>query len=87
MTDFRHNLTPVEIKVFLKTLAELTDDLLIRFCYKIPAPCPRCAHPEICRSGAISMYSSSFDKLTHEITVCLHCRYKQVDTLLTCERL
>jgi hypothetical protein len=87
MTDFRHNLSPVEVKIFLKTLAELTDNLLIRFCYKIPAQCPDCGHPEICRSGAISMYSSSFDKLTHEITVCLHCRYKQVATLLTCERL
>jgi hypothetical protein len=87
MTDFRHNLTPVEIKLFLKTLGALTDDLLIRFCYKIPGPCPRCGHPQICRSGAISMYSSSFDKLTHEITVCLHCLHKQVAALLTCERM
>lgn len=87
MTDFRHNLTPVEIKIFLKTLGELTDDLLIRFCYKIPATCPRCGRAGVCRSGAISLYSSSFDKLTHEITLCLHCHYKQVATLLTCERL
>jgi hypothetical protein len=87
MGDFRHNLSPVEVTIFVKTVAELTEDLLIRFCYKIPVQCPECGHPELCRSGAVSLFSSSFDKLTHEITVCLQCGYKDLSTLLTCERL
>jgi hypothetical protein len=87
MEDFRHNLSPLEVKIFLKTVEELTPDLLIRFCYKIPAPCPRCANPELCRSGAVSLYSSTFDKLTHEINACLRCGYTELSTLLTCERL
>jgi len=87
MGDFRHNLSPVEITIFLKSIAELTEDLLIRFCYKVPAQCPECGHHELCRSGAVSFYSSSFDKLTHEITICLQCGYKELSTLLTCERL
>ena len=87
MGDFRHNLTPVEVAVFLKLGADLTEDLLIRFCYKIPALCPQCGHEEICRSGAVSFYSSSFDKQTHEISVCLKCGNKHVATLLTCERM
>jgi ribosomal protein S27AE len=87
MGDFRHNLSPVEVKKFLKTIAELAEDLLIRFCFKVPARCPQCGHPELCRSAAISLYSNSFDKFTHEITVCLNCGYKHLTALLTCERL
>lgn len=87
MESFRHNLTPVEIKIFLKTLTHLTADLFIRYCYKTAAPCPSCGRPELCKSGAISVFSSSFDKLTHEVAVCLHCGYIDVTTLLTCERL
>jgi len=87
MGDFRHNLSPVEVTIFLKSITELTEDLLIRFCYKVPARCPECGHRELCRSGAVSFYSSSFDKLTHEITICLQCEYKELNTLLTCERL
>lgn len=87
MGDFRHNLTPLEVKTFLKVIADLTEDLLIRFCYKVPAVCPQCGHPELCRSGAISLYSRNFDKLTHEVTVCLNCHHKSLTALLTMERL
>ena len=87
MADFRHNLSPVEIKLFVKGIAELTEDLLIRFCYKVPARCPECGHGELCRGGGVSLYSSSFDKLTHEITFCLKCGYKELSTCQTCERL
>lgn len=87
MPDFRHNLSPVEIKLFIKGVSELTEDLLIRFCNKIPAQCPGCGHEGLCLSGAVSLYSSNFDKLTHEISFCLKCGYKEITTLLTCERL
>jgi hypothetical protein len=87
MEHFRHNLSPVEVKNFLKTIADLRDNFLIIYCNKIPAGCPQCGHPELCRSGAVSAYSSSFDKITHAITVCLKCGYKEVTTLLTCEKL
>jgi hypothetical protein len=87
MADFRHNLTPVEVKLFLKSMADLTENLLIRFCYKIPARCPKCGHEVLCRSGAVSLFSSNSNKLTHEITFCLQCAFKEVTTCLTCERL
>ncbi|MFZ5448048.1 MAG: hypothetical protein ACOZFS_05360 [Thermodesulfobacteriota bacterium] len=87
MADFRHNLTPLEVTIFLKTVADLTENLLIRYCHKNSAICPQCGHPDICRGGAISLYSSSFDKVTHEITACLHCRYKNLTTVLTIEKL
>jgi hypothetical protein len=87
MEDFRHNLSPLEVKNFLKTVAELTENLLIRYCFKIPANCPRCGHPGLCRAAAVSLFSSSFDKVTHEITVCLQCRYHNLTTVLTTEKL
>jgi hypothetical protein len=87
MVDFRHNLTPVEVTIFLKTVADLTENLLIFYCFKNSAVCPQCGHPDICRGAAVSFLSSSFDKVTHEITVCLHCRYKAVTMALTCEKL
>jgi len=87
MIHFRTNLSPVEVKVFLKTLDDLTDNLLIIYCNKISVDCPQCGHPELCRSGAISLFSSSFDKITHEISVCLHCGHKNVSTTVTSERL
>lgn len=87
MEDFRHNLTPVEVKKFLKKTASLTENLLIRYCNKVPILCPQCGRQELCKSGAVSLYSSTFDKFTHEIIVCLHCDYKSLSTLLTTERL
>ena len=87
MEDFRHNLSPVEVKLFLKAVTRLTEDLFIRFCNKVAAPCPQCGHPELCKSGAISLYSSSLDKLTHELSVCLKCGYISLSTLLTCEKM
>ncbi len=87
MNHFRTNLTPVEVTVFLKIVAPLTDNLLIRYCQKGRRPCPQCGHPELCHSGAISLYSSSFDKVTHEIVACLKCRYTNLSTLLTCEKM
>jgi len=87
METFRHNLSPVEVKIFLKTVAELTENLFIRYCFKIPANCPKCGRPGLCRAGAVSLFSSTFDKVTHEITVCLHCRWKNLAMVLTCERL
>jgi hypothetical protein len=87
METFRHNLSPVELKIFLKTIAELTDNLYIRYCIKMPVACPECGHNEQCHSGAVSLLSSSFDKITHEINVCLQCGHVTVSALLTCERL
>lgn len=87
MESFRHNLSPVEIKFFLKTSAPLTENLAIRFVHKISKPCPRCGQPELCYGAAISYFCSSSDKTTHEITVCLHCGYKDLAALNTCERL
>jgi len=87
MIQFRTNLSPVEVKAFLKTLADLTDNLLIIYCNKISVACPQCGHPEICHSGAISLFSSSFDKITHEISVCLHCGHKNLSMTVSSERL
>lgn len=87
MESFRHNLSPVEVKTFLKTSADLTENLAIRFVHKITRPCPQCGCAELCYGAAISYFCSSNDKTTHEITVCLHCGYKDLATLSTCERL
>lgn len=87
MDDFRHNLTPVEVKFFLKNVADLTENLLIRYCNKTPVPCPQCGRQELCKSAAISLYSSSMDKITHEISACLHCGYTNLSMVLTCEKL
>ena len=87
MDRFRHNLSPVELKLFLKITADLTENLYIYYCFKIPVTCPKCGHDEMCKGGAVSLYSSSFDKVTHEILVCLKCGDKNLSTQLTCERL
>jgi|UniRef100_A0A7C5EMR3 hypothetical protein len=87
MQDFRHNLTPVEVKRFLKISAPLTENLLIRYCYKIPETCPQCGHGELCKSAAVSLFSNRFDKLTHELVVCLKCEYRSLSTLLSLEML
>ncbi len=84
--DFRHNLTPVEIKQFLKLAADLTANLDLRYVHKISSPCPKCGTRQLCLGAAVSLYSSNA-KLTHELTVCLACGYKDLATLLTCERL
>jgi predicted nucleic-acid-binding Zn-ribbon protein len=87
MEDFRHNLSPVEVKILLKTTKDLAENLFIRYCFKVAMQCPKCGNQEICLSGAVSFYSSSFDKVTHEIRVCLRCGYKNLTTLLTIEKL
>jgi hypothetical protein len=87
MDRLRHNLSPVELKLFLKIIGYLTDNLYVYYCFKIAATCPNCGHDEMCRGGAVSLYSSSFDKITHEILVCLKCHYKDLSTQLTTERL
>jgi hypothetical protein len=87
MESFRNNLSPVEIKKFLTTVRDLTADLLIFYCFKVTVQCPKCGHPEICQSGAVSVYSSRFDKVTHEITACLNCGDKKLSTVLTMETL
>jgi ribosomal protein S27AE len=87
MQNFRHNLTPVEVKIFLKTIEEFTDNLFIRYCHKVPQLCPRCGNGDICQGGAVSFFSSSFDKVTHEIKACLRCGYKEMTMVLTIEKL
>ena len=87
MEDFRHNLTPVEVKKFLKSTSELTENLLIHYCYKVPVSCPKCGAFELCKGGAVSLYSSSLDKITHEMSACLNCGYKQLSMVLTTESL
>lgn len=87
MQDFRHNLTPVEVKIFLKVVASLTEDLFIRYCLKGSDNCPQCGQPAMCHSGAVSLFSSSFDKITHEIRACLKCGYTNMTTVLTIEKL
>jgi predicted nucleic-acid-binding Zn-ribbon protein len=87
MIEFRHNLSPVEVTIFLKSVAELTEDLLILYCLKVSAACPQCGHSELCRAAAVSFLSSSIDKVTHEIIACLHCGYKNLSMVLTCEKL
>lgn len=87
MEQFRHNLTPVEVKRFLKITARLTENLLIRYCYKIPESCPECGQPGLCKSGAVSLFASRFDKFTHEINVCLKCEYYSMVTVLNLEML
>jgi hypothetical protein len=87
MEDFRHNLTPVEVKTFLKSTGKLTENLLIRYCLKVALPCPHCGRQELCQGGAVSLFSSRLDKITHEIQACLHCGYKALSTVLTIEAL
>lgn len=87
MDAFRHNLTPLEVKTFLRTTADLTENLLIRYCYKTFTPCPACGRPQLIRAAAISLFSLSPDKLTHEMSVCLACSYQELNTLQTCEKL
>lgn len=86
MQDFRHNLTPVEVKNFLRIAGELTENLDLRYVHKLSSPCPCCGQHQICLGAGVSLYSSN-SKLTHEITVCLHCGYRDLATILTCERL
>jgi hypothetical protein len=88
MEDFRHNLTPVEVKKFLKDTEDLTNNLLIRYCYKLTHQCPHCGRQDgLCHGGAVSLFSSRLDKITHEIHACLHCGYKALSTNLTIESL
>jgi hypothetical protein len=87
MEDFRHNLTPVEVKIFLKNTGEMTENLLIRYCFKLTSHCPHCGRQGLCLGGAVSLFSSRLDKITHEIHACLHCGYKALSTVLTIESL
>jgi hypothetical protein len=87
MEDFRHNLTPVEVKNFLTRISDLTEYLLVRYVFKLPVSCPQCGTLGLCQGGAMSLYSSRIDKLTHEISVCLHCGYRKVSMVLTVESL
>jgi ribosomal protein S27AE len=87
MDDFRHNLTPVEVKNFLKTTEDLTRDLIIRYCFKVMRQCPECGQGELCQGGAVSLYSRHMDKITHEIKACLKCGYKDLSMVLTIESL
>jgi hypothetical protein len=87
MEDFRHNLTPVEVKKFLKITENLTENLLIRYCFKVTLPCPQCGRQGLCHGGAISLFSSRLDKITHEIYACLQCGYRDLSTVLTIESL
>lgn len=85
--SFRHNLSPVEVKILLTTVKDLTENLCILYCIKIPGPCPRCGQEEICQSSAVSLFSSSFDKITHEIKACLRCGWKDLSMLLMLEKM
>lgn len=87
MESFRHNLTPVEVKAFLATVKDLAENLCILYCVKVPVPCPECGGEETCQSGAVSFYSSSSNKITHELKACLKCGYKNLSTLLTIEKM
>jgi hypothetical protein len=87
MESFRHNLSPLEVKLFLTSTAAVTENLVIRYVHKVSVPCPHCGYYELCYGAAVSCFTSSFDKTTHEITVCLHCGFKDLATLITCERL
>jgi hypothetical protein len=87
MVDFRHNLTPVEVKAFLKSIANFPDELMVIAVKKIPTACPLCANPEVCLAAAVSAYAGGFTKITHEIRLCLKCDYRALTTLMTCERL
>jgi|UniRef100_A0A7C3V0J0 hypothetical protein len=85
--DFRHNLTPVEVKKFLTNTEKITENLLIRYCFKLSAPCPQCGRRGLCLGGAVSLLASRIDKITHEIHACLHCGYKSLSTVRTIESL
>jgi DNA-directed RNA polymerase subunit RPC12/RpoP len=84
---FRHNLSPVEVKTFLTTVKDLTENLCILYCIKVPVSCPKCGREVICQSGAVNLYSSNSNKITHEIIACLRCGHKKLSTLLTIERM
>jgi len=87
MDDFRHNLSPVEVKIFLKTVAPLAENLLIRYCVKTTVKCPKCGARKFCQSGAVSLFSSSFDKITHEMKACLQCGYQEISPVITVEKM
>ena len=87
MEDFRHNLTPVEVKDFLTSISDLTEYLLVRYVFKMPVPCPQCGTLGLCQGGAVSLYSIRIDKITHEVSFCLQCGYRKVSMLLTVESL
>jgi len=87
MEDFRTNLTPVEVKKFLKDTQDVTENLLIRFCFNIAQSCPRCGSRVTCLAGAVSLFSSRMDKITHEIRACLHCGHRALSPVLTIESL
>ncbi len=87
MEQFRHNLTPVEVKNFLQNTEDLTRDLLIRYCFKVARQCPQCGRGGLCQGGAVSLYSRHLDKITHEIRSCLNCGYKELSPVLTIESL
>jgi len=87
MEDFRHNLTPVEVKNFLKSVSDLTEYLLVRYVFKKPVTCPQCGVHGLCQCGALSLYSLRIDKITHEISFCLQCGYRKVSMILTVESL
>ena len=87
MENFRHNLSPVEVKLFLKMLEEYNDYFIILYCMKSWHSCPQCGHGETCRGAAVGVFSSRLDKITHELRVCLKCGYKHVTNVLTLERM
>jgi ribosomal protein S27AE len=87
MENFRHNLSPVEVKHFLKIMGDYDEYFVILFCLKIKHPCPQCGHPETCSGGAVGVFSTRLDKITHELRVCLRCGYKHVTNVLTVERM
>jgi ribosomal protein S27AE len=87
METFRHNLTPVEVKKFLQATARLTENLLLRYCWRTEAACPACGAVGLLRAAGLSLYSSSIDKLTHELRYCLSCGFQDLNTLESCERL
>jgi ribosomal protein S27AE len=87
MENFRHNLSPVEVKRFLKLLEGYDDYLVVMYCMKSNRVCPQCGNGDTCRGAAVGAFSSRFDKITHELQVCLHCGYKHVANVLTVERM
>ena len=87
MEEFRNNLTPVEVKSFLKNTEDLTGNLLIRYCFKVAPLCPQCGQRGLCLGGAVSLFSRHLDKITHELKSCLNCGHKEISTLLTIESL
>ncbi|MBM4284265.1 MAG: hypothetical protein FJ128_03295 [Deltaproteobacteria bacterium] len=87
MENFRHNLSPVEVKRFLRLLEDYSEHLMVVYCLKTSHPCPQCGSPHTCGGAAVGLYSSRFDKITHELRVCLQCGFKRVTNVLTVERM